>query len=489
VSFARVATARLVELMDSPDLLSAFSRSVDRLPRTIALVVAGGEDVRRTADMLVQALSGARATVHLGVQQARVAHGQNADTEQGTLSEWVDRASSRHELLVLECSPSDTSWMDFCLGQADRTMVLMGRDARISGRDRALWRDARIGERPGHHELAIVHPKSTEEPGAGFAYTDLPGVTRRHHVKGGDRPDAERLARWLLDRPVGLVLGGGGAYGIAHVGVLKALEEAGVPIDVVGGTSMGAIFAGGVARGWPADKIMDHVRSLFSSRFALYDPTIPFQSLLAGRKLDKVLGGLFEDRTFDELWLPFFCIATDISRAGIEVRESGRLRDAIRASCSIPGLFPPYYTDENVLVDGGLVDNLPVDAMAERCNGPIVAVNVFQYQSRKEVTNGHPEGILSGLLRTLNPFAKIRLPLFDTLTRATFVGSQLATDQSLARHPPALYLAPQVARYRILDWGAYEALFEAGYACAKRELAAGSLPRSCWEGRLFDPAT
>jgi predicted acylesterase/phospholipase RssA len=89
----------------------------------------------------------------------------------------------------------------------------------------------------------------------------------------------------------------------------------------------------------------------------------------------------------------------------------------------------------------------------------------------------------------LNPFAKIRLPLFDTLTRATFVGSQLATDQSLARHPPALYLAPQVARYRILDWGAYEALFEAGYACAKRELAAGSLPRSCWEGRLFDPAT
>jgi predicted acylesterase/phospholipase RssA len=89
----------------------------------------------------------------------------------------------------------------------------------------------------------------------------------------------------------------------------------------------------------------------------------------------------------------------------------------------------------------------------------------------------------------LNPFAKIRLPLFDTLTRATFVGSQLATDQSLARHPPALYLAPKVASYRILDWGAYEALFEAGYACAKRELAAGSLPRSCWEGRLFDPAT
>jgi predicted acylesterase/phospholipase RssA/CRP-like cAMP-binding protein len=488
VNFARVATSRLVDLMASPELLQAFAQRVDRLPRTISLVLVGGQDVGRTADLLVEALSRARWATHLGVQQARVAQPQGAGIEHGPLMEWVDRASAKHELVILDSEPSDLKWLDFCLGQADRTLVLIGRDAKLSGKDRALWAGAGLGERPGHLELAVVHPESTDEPRGPAGRLDLPGVTRRHQVRAGDRRDAERLARWLLDRPVGLVLGGGGAYGIAHVGVIKALEEAAVPIDVVGGTSMGAIFAGGVARRWPADRIMENVRSLFSSRFALYDPTIPLKSLLAGRKLERVLENLFGDLSFDETWLPMFCIATDISHASIEVRDTGSLLDAIRASVSIPGLFPPCLGETGVLVDGGLVDNLPVDAMAERCDGPIVAVNVFDPQGRKGAQNGHQEGLLSALLRWVNPFANLRVPLFDTLTRSTFVGSQHATVESLARHPPALYLSPDVTSHRILEWGAYDALFQAGYTCAKRELATGALPRSSWEGRLDEPS-
>ncbi len=259
-----------------------------------------------------------------------------------------------------------------------------------------------------------------------------------------------------------------GAYGIAHVGVLKALEEAGVPIDVVGGTSMGAIFAGGLARGWSADRIMDEVRRLFASRFALYDPTIPFVALLAGKKLDRVLKRLFDELDIAELWTPFFCVATNISLARRQVHATGKLREAIRASCSIPGLFPPLRSQEHLLVDGGLVDNVPLDVMVERCRGPVIVVDVFPYQRSSE---NRAEGPARGrLFPRLKRSVDVRPPLFDILTRSTFVGSQMATERSLVQHPPALHLVPELGRLRILDWGAYDALFQAGYECARRKL-------------------
>jgi predicted acylesterase/phospholipase RssA len=308
-------------------------------------------------------------------------------------------------------------------------------------------------------------------------------------VKGADLQDAERIARWLLDRPVGLVLGGGGAYGIAHIGVLKALEEAAVPIDIVGGTSMGAIFAGGIARRWSADRIMQHVRGLFSRPFALYDPTLPFTALLAGRKLDRVLDELFDDLAIIDLWLPFFCVATNISRAGPQLHDTGKMRDAIRASCAIPGLFPPHRAAEQFLVDGGLVDNLPIDVMAERCQGPIVAVNVFPYRRADAEPYGRSKERPAGILGRLRALTDLRPPVFDILMRATFAGNQRATETFLSRHPPALYLTPDVTKFRILEWGAYEALFQAGYDCAMRKLEAGALSRSLWEGHIEEPGS
>ena len=309
-------------------------------------------------------------------------------------------------------------------------------------------------------------------------------MSRLHHVRSGDPQDAERLARWLLDRPVGLVFGGGGALGIAHVGVLKALEEARVPIDIVGGTSMGAIFAGGHARGWSADTIMDHVRKLFASRFALYDPTIPVTALLAGKKLDHVMDELFEDIDIADLWTRFFCVSTNISRASSEVLDSGSLRGAIRASCSIPGLFPPYQLLKQLLVDGGLINNLPIDVMAELCHGPVIAVDVFPYRRNGGEAAVSPRKRLLNLLRKYKPFSTAGPWLFDVLVHATLVGSQRTTALSLERHPPALYLAPDLGRYRVLDWRAYEALFEAGYVSAKRALDSGAIPRGLWEGPL-----
>jgi predicted acylesterase/phospholipase RssA len=479
--FARVVSARAIRFLADPVLAAAFSRTRDRVPRSVALVSVGGEEAGRAAELLAQALSSARRVQRFKADDAGEAAGSEA------FSERLDACISEGRLVILECDLQNQSWLECCLRQADRTMVVLDENERSRPNEGvAWWERAGLSELPSQLELAIVHRRRTEMPRGGTRWSVLPGVSRLHHITA-ERRDAERLARWLLDRPVGLVLGGGGAFGIAHVGVLKALEVARVSVDIVGGTSMGAIFAGGLARGWCADEIMDRVRRLFSSRLALYDFTIPFTALLAGKKLDRVMDELYEDLSIADLWIPFFSVATNIARARQEVHDTGKLRDAIRASCSIPGLFPPFRRLTDVLVDGGLVDNLPLDVMSERCHGSVIAVDVFPYERMDRAHNGKGKGAIARvveLLRRLKPSLEGGTPIADILVRATLSGSQHTVDAARLRHPPALYLTPDLGQFNVLGWGDYEGLFRAGYESAMAELEAGRLPRSLWEGPL-----
>jgi NTE family protein len=493
--FARIVATRITEAFGSQDVLASFARRADRLPRCVALVSAGAENVRRMRDLLADALSRSRAATRLTRDDARRARegaferGGEVDGDR-FLGGWLGGHELVCDLVILECDATHGPWLDFCLRQADRIMVLVSdEECPPSGRDLEWWREARLGERTCHVHLGLVHARSDQLPRGGASYARFPGVSRLHHVRARDPHDAERLARWLLDRPVGLVLGGGGAHGIAHVGVMKALEEAGVPIDIIGGTSMGAIFAGGLARGWSADTIMDRVRTLFSSRFALYDPTIPFSSLLAGKKLDRVLGEYFEGIDIADLWTPFFCVSTNLSRAYSQVHDSGSLQDAIRSSCSIPGLFPPFQILKELLVDGGVVDNLPIDVMVDFCRGPVIAVDAFPYKRPREDAEVGSRRWLADLLGRLKPFSYRGPWLFEILMNATLASGQYTTARSLSRHPPALYLVPELANVGVLQWRAYEELFQTGYTSAKRAIEAGGLPRSLWEGHIEDSAS
>jgi predicted acylesterase/phospholipase RssA/CRP-like cAMP-binding protein len=482
--FARSVTARFVALTSSPESLAFFSQKLDRLPRSIAILsVSERPAARQTRDLLIDALTRSRTTIRLGAREARAVV---SDPLRGGLGEWIAAREPSPELVVFECDPSDTSWIDFCLRQADRVMVLLEDDRRLydGAREQALAAATTLAERGGNLEVALVHAPGAELPSPGAGNHGIAQARRLHHVRGGHRLDAERLARWLMDRPVGLVLSGGGAYGLAHVGVIRALEEARVPIDIVAGTSMGSIFAGAVALGWSADRMKTEVEKLFSSRFALYDPTLPFTSLLAGEKLDRVLDGYFGDVLIEDCWRPFFCISTDLSHARPEVHASGQLRDASRCSWSIPGLFPPHRAGDRLLVDGGLVDNLPIDVMGDRCRGAMIAVNVFPYGARaKRARPRHHR--LHGLAAWIKTAAHLVGPsVFEILTRATLLGSQRTTEMSLVRHPPGLYLEPAVDPFHVLEWDAYDALDRAGYESASEALSHGALPRSLWEGHI-----
>ncbi|HZU82612.1 MAG TPA: patatin-like phospholipase family protein [Polyangiaceae bacterium] len=268
------------------------------------------------------------------------------------------------------------------IARADRPAHLEGLRAMVARSPRR--------ERLPPIDLALVHAGDVDVPRGSAAWAWLRDHARIHHVRAGERRDYERIARTMVRCGVAVVLSGGGARGIAHVGVLRALEEAGVPVDAIGGASMGGLVAAGYARGWDAGAILDRMRRLFRrSGRALYDPTLPFVALLAGRKLERVLRRYFEDLAIEDLWLPFFCVSTDLGRAAVHVHDRGALWRAVAASCSIPGVFPPRRDGGRVLVDGGVIDNLPLDVMAARFDGAIVASDVNLYDDASARAPAH----------------------------------------------------------------------------------------------------
>jgi NTE family protein len=217
---------------------------------------------------------------------------------------------------------------------------------------------------------------------------------------------------------VGLVLGGGGARGAAHVGVLKELERQRIPVDVIAGTSMGAIVGGLYASGMSAAELEELVGSLdwagvlsdeprredLSFRRKQDDAQFPIdfelgvrgsdlvlpKGVIQGQKLDLLLRELTMDTAhiddFDELPIPFRAIASDIERGEAYVMGNGDLARSIRASMSVPGVFAPVLVDNRLLVDGGLVGNLPVDVMQRLDVDVIIAVDVeFPLYRREEL--------------------------------------------------------------------------------------------------------
>ena len=186
-----------------------------------------------------------------------------------------------------------------------------------------------------------------------------------HHLRAGRPGDVARLARMITGTGCGLVLGGGGARGLAHLGVIRALEEAGVPIDVVGGTSMGAIMAGLCALGLDDAERVRRVTNIARNGRRLVTPTLPLIALSAGRHLDRILADNLGAAPIEDLPLRFYCVSANLTRAEEVVHERGPLWPAVRASLALPGIYPPVYAAGELLIDGGALDNVPVDVMRE----------------------------------------------------------------------------------------------------------------------------
>lgn len=375
----------------------------------------------------------------------------------------------RTRYLLLHSGAEWTAWTERCVRRADR--VLLVADATESPAPGAV--EARLAGLglPARKELVLVHPAGTAEPAGTARWLAVRDLADYHHVRAGHLPDEERLARRVAGRAVGLVLGGGGARGVSHVGVIRALEEEGMPIDLVAGTSMGSVVAAGYALHGASEPLVS-LAETFASPKKIYDRTLPIVSVMAGRKVLRVLRSLYGERAIEDLWRPFFSISANLTRARVDLDERGPLWRAVRKSMSIPGVFPPVIEDGDVVVDGGVVDNFPVERMAARADcGKVVGVNVAPAIDKVKPYRFGPA--LSGwqvLSSRILPWRKpLRAPsLVGSILRTQEINSVMAIRSGL--HLVDLLVEPAVGHVRMHEYHRHRELIAAGYAAAKAAL-------------------
>jgi NTE family protein len=301
------------------------------------------------------------------------------------------------------------------------------------------------------HEQSIV--SGTTAP-----WLDLrPGVPH-HHVR--NEADIARTARLLIGSGLGIVLSGGGARGFAHIGVLRALREAGITVDAVGGTSIGAIIAAGFAMEWSDAELTARVRRSFVETNPLNDYTLPLVSLVSGRKVSRLLQREFAATAIEDVPLPFFCVSSNLTTGQMGVHRRGELWRWLRASVAIPGILPPVVHNGELFCDGASINNLPVDVMRDAGLGRIIGVDVG---GDRVFTTDSVDSDAPPLWKIVQWFGRRRqrVNILQILWRAGMINS--ASNRAARHEISDLLLQPPLEQIDMLNWKGFDRAIDAGY--------------------------
>jgi len=453
---ARLTVDRLEQSQSRSPIALQGARTFTLIPQSLEVDVGG------FATEFVKALSACGRTELVWSVRA-AAH----------TSHWFHRLEAANDYVVYVADSQPSVWSNLCVRQAD-ALLLLARAESEAGDWAVLEGQRGPSLAPQRAELILLHDGDFVRGAAARWIARHPEVAH-HHVNGA--ADIQRVARVLTGRGIGLVLSGGGARGFAHIGIVKALREAGIPIDLVGGTSMGGILGAGVALRWSVAELTERFRRAFVDVNPLRDYTLPFVSLVSGRKVSRLLKNAFGDVTIEDLPLEFFCVSSNLTSGHSEVHRRGELWRWLRSSVAIPGVLPPIIHKGEVLVDGGTMNNLPVDAMRELGRGPVIGCDVGAdraFTSRsEEIDVPLPWQLMSWSRRARH------LPnIFQILWRAGMVNSSAMT--AAHREKTDLLLQPPLAQIDMLNWKAFEKAIDAGYEYAARRLEALPAESPVW---------
>lgn len=429
---------------------------VARRPSTFGFAAIGeGVDVRSFSEHLARHVRGHGSSVLI----------VDAISESQT-AEWFSGLEQDHDHVFYVAEAGETAWATVCGRQSDWLFQLAPGDSRPPDLPPALS--------PGplkRSDLVLLHASRIVPALSAAAWRKVVFAERVHHVCHGDSHDLARLARQLTGRATGLVLSGGGARGYAHIGAIRALREHGVPLDFVGGTSMGAVIAAGVALGWNDEEMEARVREAFVDTNPLDDIALPMLALTRGLKVEERLSTHFGDVDISDFRVPFFCMSSDLTHGAPMLHDRGSLVQALRASIALPGILPPVCAGNTVLVDGGVMRNLPADMMRAMHAGPIVAVDVSIDAGISAKDLVLPRSLLGWVLS--GEWRK-GPPIISLLLRSATVTAE--RDLIAARQTADVLILPKLESVEIRNWKALAPAAAAGYAAAKEVLEKLSIP-------------
>jgi NTE family protein len=358
-----------------------------------------------------------------------------ADQATGHTSGWFAALEHAFDHVLFLADAARTPWTTFCLGQADGIVLLADGDR--SPPETPLLALTRAQGPNGIPLFVMLLWQTAIVPGQAEKWLERMRPRAHFHVRSDQ--DLARAARLVAGRGVGLVLSGGGARGLAHVGVLRALMQHGVPVDVIGGTSMGGIVAGLFAFEWDPDAMARSLVAAFSRR-RISDFAVPRTALFSDRSFTRLFGWLGAIR-MEDAPIPVFCVSTNLTEGVPAVHRTGRLETWLRATAAIPGIFPPVIEAGTVHVDGGVLNNMPVDIIWDFGVSAVIAVDV-------------------GSLRQSEAFGKDHISLAELLWRVGTIGD--GPGANAERRRADVILKPAVEKVGLFGWNACDEAVAAG---------------------------
>ncbi|XP_020835521.1 patatin-like phospholipase domain-containing protein 6 isoform X1 [Phascolarctos cinereus] len=453
------------------------------------------------------------------------------------LSGWLAQQEDTHRIVLYQTDGSLTPWTVRCLRQADCILIVgLGDQEPTLGQLEQRLESTAVR---ALKQLVLLHREEGPGPARTVEWLNMrswcsghlhlrcprrlfsrrsPAKLRELYEKVFSRhadrhSDFSRLARVLTGNTIALVLGGGGARGCSHIGVLKALEEAGVPVDMVGGTSIGSFIGALYAEERSASRTKQRAREWAKSMTSVFEPvldlTYPVTSMFSGSAFNRSIHRVFQDRQIEDLWLPYFNVTTDITASAMRVHKDGSVWRYVRASSSyspylpplcdpsdghhlvdgcyvnnvpgslwryvrasmtLSGYLPPLCDpkDGHLLMDGGYINNLPADIARNMGAKTVIAIDVG---SQDETDLSNYGDSLSGwwlLWKRLNPWAeKVKVPdMAEIQSRLAYVSCvrQLEIVKSSSY---CEYLRPPIDCFKTMDFGKFDQIYDVGYQHGK----------------------
>jgi NTE family protein len=404
-------------------------------------------------------------TRHLDSASVAAQPGRDASDDLA-LDRLLDEAEKQRRFVICQADAEATRWTRTAVAHADRVLFV----AQADGPRDVMPIEKALAERApasalADRELVLLHESRRSAPSGTAAWLAPRSVQRHAHVAWEGSGDFNRLARRISGHAVTLVLGGGGARGLAHLGAVRAIREAGVPIDAVGGTSIGAIIGALVAFGWSDEQILQSCKRAFVDDRPLDDITLPMFSVLRGRKLERTIRHYVGDVDIVDLWQPYFCVSTNLSKSRVDVHAAGSLWKAIQASSALPGLLPPVVAAGDLHVDGAVLDNLPVGLMKRFIGGSTIAVEsaVRDEYGVDAASFPSPFAYLRSRLQGSHAATLPTLP--NILIKSSVLGGR--GGRAELREGRDLHINPPLRAFSFLDWSAIYEIVDVGYRHAQ----------------------
>ena len=402
----------------------------------------------------------------------------------GAVAQHIDEVEGASKAVYLVADARESAWAPFCLQHCDEIMLVAdaGQNPDLSSVEtHYLAGDAPVSI--ARQTLVLLHGLDTKSPTGTAHWLKARHVSRHFHIRPKLARDMRRLARIMSGNGIGIVLAGGGARGFAHVGVMMALEEAGIEVDFVGGTSIGAIMGTCLALDLPAERIFAAVRKAFLSHpkgnvTGDYN-FVPLVSLIKGKRTHGAMAQAIDDAAgadidSEDTWKTFFVVASDFSTESEAILDKGNLARNVIASYAVPGALPPMFINGHMMFDGGTFNNFPVDVMARLGARQIIGVDLSTDDGQVYEIDRIP-GTIAHLCDKLRPWKKqrYRLPtVVETLLNSSFISS--ISKQKTMRKFVDLLFRPRIEGVGLLEWTRYDDVVAVGYDYAKTMLAAQS---------------